>query len=217
MSQKKTSIKRSTLGLVIICVLLVAALGGIIIYYANTVNDKDNQINDLNSKLNGLLSFITTLTEVAYTGSNITGAIADLNYTYNLYVGIATSEELTINSLDTNITNLNVLLGLNDSAVWVNNNTVSEPVARLGMAWYNWTFPASYAGYVSINVSSASAESWAHSEYSAYGVNFSDQIDVGTNGTAYFPVLPSSNITVGVGNGNPSSGATQTVTITYYY
>ncbi len=105
-----------------------------------------------------------------------------------------------------------------DSAVWVNDQTISQPAGGLGISYTSWSESVTYAGYVSITVlSSTTAETYANVVYSAYGVNYDNAINVGTSGTAYFPVLPSSSITVEVGNGNLVNGATETVTITYYY
>ncbi|MGD0159504.1 MAG: hypothetical protein ABSB89_04325 [Candidatus Bathyarchaeia archaeon] len=222
MNKKKTSMKRSTLGLVIICFLLVAALGGIIAYYMITIHDKNNQLNTVNGQLTSLISFIdTNWTEEGNSSLPVNTVISELNATINELQVFSTSQIVALTENNTNlaanITTLNGLLSLSSSSIWVNNETVSEPAGGMGIAWYNWTFPASYAGYVTINVSSASADAWARTEYSAYGVSYSNQADLGTNGTASFPILPSSNITVGVGNENLSGEATQTVTITYYY
>jgi uncharacterized phage infection (PIP) family protein YhgE len=213
MGQRKSRIKRSTLGLIIICVLLVAALGGTIAYYTITINNKENQLNSLNDQLNTLndqlntlKSFIATITEETNSSADVATVISDLNGTFNEFTSMYTS---TIDSL-------NAALNLSESTILVNNQTVSEPAAELG-SWYNWTFSPSTAGYLTVNVSSASTESWAYTEYSAYGVNYSNQINVGTNGTACFPILPSLNMTVGVGNVTLTRIATQTVTITYYY
>jgi hypothetical protein len=216
MSKKmKTSMRRSTLGLVIICVLLVAALGGIIVYYTIAINDKNNQLNTVNSQLTSLKSFIAlNWTGETNSSVDVNTVISELNSTIN---DIILYSSTNIAELDENITTLNGLLNLADSAIWVNNDTVSEPAGGVGIAWNNWTFSASYAGYVTIDVTSASAGAWAQTVYSAYGVNYSNQTNVGINGTASFPILPSSNITVGVGNQNLSGEATQTVTITYYY
>jgi hypothetical protein len=52
--------------------------------------------------------------------------------------------------------------------------------------------------------------------YSNYGINYNQQISVGSNGIATFPVMPSS-IEVRIGNTDLLNGATETVTITYYY
>lgn len=201
------------MGLVIICVLLVAALGGIIAYYTITINDKNNQLNTVNGQLNNLKSFIATNWTSGNSTADVNTIISDLNKTINDIILYSTTDVVELNA---NITTLNGLLNLADSATWINNETVSEPAAGQGIAWHDWTFPASYAGYVTISVSSASPDSWAHAEYSAYGLNYNNETNVGTNGTATFPILPS-NVTVGVGNGNLGGGATQTVTITYYY
>jgi hypothetical protein len=214
MNKKITSMKRSTLGLVIICVLLVAALSGIIAYYTITINDKNNQLNTANGQLSSLKSFIGFWTEDTNSSTDVNTVISELNKTINEFILLDTSQIIALNA---NITTLNGILNLADSAIWVNNETVSEPAAGLGsIAWHDWTFQASYAGYVTIDVSSASPGSWAHAEYFAYGVNYYNETNVGTNGTVTFPILPS-NVTVGVGNGNLGGGATQTVTITYYY
>ena len=199
--------KHSTLGLVIICVVLVAALGGTIAYYTMTINNKQNQLNSVNDQLNSLTSFIATITGETNSSASVPTVIADLNFSWNFFTSRYISE----------IDSLSDTLNLTESTIWVSNSTVSEPAGGLSIAWYNWTFSASIAGYVTIDVTSASAGAWAQTEYSAYGVNYSNQINVGTNGTASFPILPSTNITVGVGNQNPSGEATQTVTITYYY
>jgi hypothetical protein len=107
---------------------------------------------------------------------------------------------------------------LADSNVWAKTLTVSQPAGGLGISYTSWSYYARYAGYVSINVlSSTTNDTYAHVAYSAHGVNYDNLIRVGTDGTAYFPVLPSSGITVEVGNGNLVDGATETVTIIYYY
>lgn len=148
-----------------------------------------------------------------------------LQTTYNNYVNDhhRTDEEYnSLSSQNTNLQNqvsdLTTTLNLGKSAVWVNDQTVSQPAGGLGISYTTWSESASYAGYVSITVlSSTTTKTYANVVYSANGVNFDHSINVGTSGTAYFPVLSSSSITVEVGNGNLSNGATETVTITYYY
>ena len=67
-----------------------------------------------------------------------------------------------------------------------------------GISYTTWSESAGYAGYVSINVtSSTTSNTYTEVIYSANGVNYNVQTNVGVNGTAYFPVLPTSNIIVG--------------------
>jgi predicted RNase H-like nuclease (RuvC/YqgF family) len=141
-----------------------------------------------------------------------------LIYVLNTEVHDISSNLITANnqitSLQNQLDSLNAIANLTASVTWVNNQTVSQPAG----SYTTWSKSASYAGYVSINVSSSTTSStYANVIYSAYGVNYNVQTNVGTSGTAYFPVLPSSNITGGVGNGLSSGTATETVTIIYYY
>jgi len=135
---------------------------------------------------------------------------------YFTVVGI--SAQNSYNNLQNQNNQLQNIVNLANSTVWVNDQTVSQPAGGLGVSYTTWSESASYAGYVSIDVlSSTTSKTFANVVYSAYGVNYNDQVNIGTSGTAYFPVLPSSTLTVEVGNGNLVNGATETVTITYYY
>jgi hypothetical protein len=100
--------------------------------------------------------------------------------------------------------------------VLVNSAIVSQPAD----SYTYWSFNTSnvwYAGYLSVNVSSStSINTYVQVIYSVHGVNYDNTITVGASGTAVFPVLPAS-IEVRVGNTDLVNGATETVTITYYY
>jgi len=118
-------------------------------------------------------------------------------------------------------------LRLDRSVVWIDHKTVNETAGSS----YTWDFnvPVNYAGYFSVDVQSSTDRTyvwWIWSfESSAYdGVPYgtrqvSDEnlAYVGTNGTINFAILPGSNGAVQVGNNNTDTGATVTVTITYYY
>jgi hypothetical protein len=121
-----------------------------------------------------------------------------------------------IDTLNTQIDNLNSMLNLEKPCIWVNHETISEPAS----SYITWTpsFSASYAGYVSVNVeTSSSTTTYVQVTYTSHGINYDNRIVVGTSGIAYFPILPSSNIEIRIGNTNLITGHTQTVTITYYY
>jgi hypothetical protein len=90
-------------------------------------------------------------------------------------------------------------------------------VSQQAGSYTTWSESASYAGYISIQVSSNTSSTFANVTYSSHGVNYNTQTNVGISGIAYFPILPSSNITVAVGNGLTNGNATENVTVIYYY
>ena len=140
----------------------------------------------------------------------------------SLYRWQIDDKDNTITSLQSQMNNLTSIVNLANSTVWVNNQTISEPAAGSGIAWNDWTFSTNYAGYVTVTVLSANASVWAHVIYFSWNDYFYDALSYNTSKIvgpvgSFFPVLPSSNVTVGVGNGNLVDGATETVTITYYY
>jgi hypothetical protein len=132
-----------------------------------------------------------------------------------------TDKDNTISSLNSSITNLenqvdnlNSIINLQKSTVWVDDQTVSQPAG----SYTHWTVSASYAGYVSVWVQTSTTDNtYVRVIWSSHGVNYDESITVGVSGTAVFPVLPTSSIEIRVGNSNWFSGATETVTIIYYY
>ena len=119
-------------------------------------------------------------------------------------------------------------MNLSKSVVWANQLSVSQSAN----SYSSLTFNATYAGYVSIYVESG--EIWVFTDvpilievyayvrviYSAYGVHYDNQVNVGTAGTAVFPVLPCSNIEIRIGNINTNLyglDASERVTIVYHY
>jgi hypothetical protein len=228
---KKMVDRNVAIALGIICILLIA----VIAYFSVTGVSAQNSYNSLKNQNNQLQTWLSgNKTLLSQTQTWLVGNETLLGRTqtwlagnitaYNNYVNDHHHTDEDYNSLSSQNTNLqdqvNGLtntLSLGNSTIWVNDKTVSEPAGGLGIAWSDWTFSASYAGYVSIYVSSATVGAWTHVIYTSHGVSYNVQTNVGTSGTAYFPILPSSSITVGVGNGNLNSGATQTVTITYDY
>jgi hypothetical protein len=150
-------------------------------------------------------------------GSLISGYIAihhhtdseydSLNSTYNDYVANHQHANSEYNLLYD-------IVSLSKSEIWVNHQTTSQSVN-----WYTqWIFGATYAGYVSVYVESSTTDNtYVQVFYSSHGVSYDHSITVGVSGTARFPILPSGNIVVRVGNTNWVNGATETVTVTYYY
>jgi hypothetical protein len=146
-----------------------------------------------------------------------------LQTTYNDYVSNhhhTDDEYNSLNSQKTSLQNqvndLTSTLNLGKSTVWVNDQTVNQGAG----SYYGWDYGVGsvpYAGYVLVNIQSSTTDkTYVRVIYSSHGVNYDNQIGVGTSGTAVFPVL-SSSIEIRVGNSNFINGATETVTVTYYY
>ena len=203
---------------------------------ASKLADANGNISSLNSQLSTLqielASNNTQSTNLKAQIDALTSQLVSLNATiatindyYNSLIYVYTTEnhDLSVNltaannqitSLQNQVDMLTAIANLTASTTWVNNQTVVNQPAG---SYTTWSESASYAGYVSITVSSTTSITFANVTYSSHGVNYNVQTNVGTNGTAYFPVLPTSNVTVAVGNGLSTGTATQTVTITYYY
>lgn len=143
-----------------------------------------------------------------------------LQTTYNDYVNNHHHTDDEYNSLNTQNTNLQnqvndltSTLNLGKSVVWVTSQSVSQPAGS-----YNfWSPSANYAGYVTVQVESSTTDkTYIEVLWSAHGINYDNRISVGASGMGVFPVL-SSTVEVRVGNTNLINGATETVTITYFY
>jgi chaperonin cofactor prefoldin len=232
---------------VILAVGLVGAVANytsIISGKDNTIASKGSQISDLqtcldgnktllNSQISSLSSEIATLQSQknqlqAWLNGNITSyetQISSLNAQINQlqtwlngnvthYTSQINSLNSQIASLQSQISNLTDIVNLAKSTIWVDSQTISQPAS----SYTYWTVSASYAGYVSVWVqTSTTTNTYVRVIYTAYGVNYDNQIGVGASGTAVFPLLPCSSIEIRVGNTNLISGATETVTITYHY
>jgi len=181
----------------------------------NELASNGTQLTDMKAQIDALTSQL----------KSINASIATIEDYYNSLIYVYTTEnhdlavELTAANnqttfLKSQIDILNAIANLTASTTWINNQTVSQPAGSSTI----WSVSADYAGYVAIMVlSSTTSSTYANVTYSSHGVNYNVQTNIGTSGTAYFPVLPSSNIKVSVGNGLSTGIATETVTITYYY
>ena len=140
---KETEVSRKgiVIALGIICVILVACLGGVITAYTFVMNDKNNMISSLDSQISEL-------------NSNVTNLQRQL-----------TSDKTMIDSLTSNVTNLQEqlnsilngstsLLGIiaSDPSVWVNRTVTVEGnlgfASFFGLLFVNspWEFELSSGG-----------------------------------------------------------------------
>ena len=188
-----------------------------------------NQINQLQAWFDGnktLLSQTRTWLEGNITDYNsrildLQNEIASLNSTYNTYVNNHSYTNEQYQNLQNQITNLqnqvNDLtsnLKLEKSEVWATSQTVSQ----LAGSYSFWIHSANYAGYVGVRVESSTTDkTYVEFLWNTPGIDYDKKVSVGVSGEGAFPVLPHSNLEVRVGNSNVLNGATETVTITYYY
>jgi len=144
--------------------------------------------------------------------------IADLEDIVNLQKSQIADLEDIVNLQKSQIADLEDIVNLEKSIVWVDNKTVSQGASESTL----WTFSPTYAGYVSVYLSYFGP---VHTDsaivevtYESHGVNYaSGKVWIKVGKTAKFPVLPTSSLTLTVGNGYWFNGATETVTITYTY
>jgi len=111
--ETKTSRKGIVIVFGIICIILMAGMGGTIAFYTSIINDKNNTISSLNTQISDLKSNVTNLQKQI------------------------TSDNTTINSLTSNVTNLlngsTSLLDIvaSDPSAWVNSTVTVEGVLSL--------------------------------------------------------------------------------------
>jgi hypothetical protein len=121
--------------------------------------------------------------------------------------------EATIADVRNQIGDLYDIIWLKRSRDWITNQTVSQP-ANSYSRWRNSTI---YAGILHVIVlSSTTDKTYVEVTYRTEGINYDQRIEVGSSGIASFPIIPT-NIEIRVGNSEITNGATETVTIEYYY
>jgi len=206
MSEKKVVGRTVAIALGIICITLIAGLAGAIAYYTTIINDKNTTYD----------SYVSNHTHTNSEYDNYVGNHSHTDSEYNGYVNTHHHTDSEYDSLQNQVNDLNSIINLEKSTVWIDDQTISQPAS----SYTSWepTFSAPYAGYVSVWVQTSTTDkTYVRVIWSSHGIDFNQQVSVGASGTALFPVLPSSSIEIRVGNTNLFNGATETVTITYYY
>jgi CRISPR/Cas system CMR-associated protein Cmr5 small subunit len=232
----KRFIRRSVpIALGIICIILVAGIGGTIAYYMSVLSNKDKIISSQSSQVSSLTSQNNQLQ--AWLNGNITYyksqtdslnvQIADKNSMISSLETLELNLTSQLNRAYTNIsqlndmmTNLQNVVNLDQSEVMGGRFEQQMPYIE---SWGNW-IPTSnpsaglifkYAGYLSIEVS-ATADTTVELTYEFQGFYYSYKVDIGTNGTAIFPVLPSPKVMLTFNSTKPYE-STVTDWTTYYY
>lgn len=176
MSEKKVIGRNVAIALGLTCIVLAVGLVGAVASYTSIISGKDNTIASLNSQI---------------TSKDF--EISSLN-----------SQKA---SLENQIDSLNDIVHLAKSEIWLDSETISQPANSY---WYFSTNKAIYAGYVSVAIhTSTTTNTYVRLNYSVYvttsivdghvyvtALNYDNRIDVGSSGTAVFPVLPASSIEI---------------------
>jgi len=221
MSEKKVVSRKVVIAFGIACIILLVGLLWTVVNYTSlnstyqnyvaTHSYTDSQYSSLSttcqSYMTAYQNLNTTLQSYMTAYQNALAQYNSLSSTYQSYKSTHTYTDSEYNLLS-------AIVNLSKSTIWVDDETVSQK-----NYWYtSWTFSASYAGYVEVYVeSSTTTNTYTRVIYSSCGVDYDNTITVGTSGTGVFPILPCTSIEVRVGNTNLVTGATETVTITYYY
>jgi len=192
--------------LVLICIVLSAGLVGAIMIYLP-------MMDDLNSQIAGKDANIAALT------SQVTSVNAQL---YALQMNLDQSN-VTISNLQAGIENLNSLVASYLQLLSLNVSSylfAGEPLTGQNASDYTVVFQEilEYAGYVGVTVESTSNTTYVELLCSYQEVYFDHNVTVGTNGIAYFPVLPG-QVEIRIGNTDVYTGdlLNATVTAVYYY
>jgi DNA-binding transcriptional ArsR family regulator/flagellar basal body-associated protein FliL len=220
---KKVVGRSVAIALGIICILLIAGLGGAFAYYTMVIHSKENELASANNTISQLNNNVTNLqNQDKQLQTWLDGNETLLNKTQ----ANNTNLQNQIDSLNSVVTNLQYQVnnfhigGMENSTTWVNNLNLHENSSDL-IIFVFADVPS--AGYVSIRVSSNNNSTYVGlgtpsiSPTNSTDINFPTnyQFRVGFGGTVVFPVSPTSMIQIYVGI---SFGeATLTVTITYYY
>jgi cell division protein FtsB len=215
--QKKMVSRNVAVALGLVCIVLIAFIA----YFTITGISAQNSYNNLQNQNKQLQTWLdgneTLVTQIQANNTNLQNEIDSLNS--------------NVTRLQNQMNNLTDILTLHQSTVWVYNQTVSQPINSST----NWTFPASYAGYLLIEVDvpplfdngimvidTGIVEGiYVRVNYTFGYQPYDSRAALGGIGmTAYFQVMPT-NIGITVGNTNilgiTKDNATETVTITYYY
>jgi hypothetical protein len=129
-----------------------------------------------------------------------------------------TSEITSLNSqianLQNQVDNLTEIVNLAKFKVW---GTTTRTIGSNSYLTTNAGGETDYAGYLTVKIESSTVDTtYVRVIYSSHGMNYDEQITVSTGGTAVFPILPTQDVEVRIGNPNTFQ-ATTVDTITYYY
>lgn len=133
----------------------------------------------------------------------LVGAVAYYNSMISGKDSTIATQTSQISSLQSQVNSLTNMIYLKNSSIWVNNETTGQAAG----SYTSWTFSASYAGYVEVNVKQIFVQNsnfnwlyvqviYSYTSSQGYQFNYNNTIslDRWAFGTAAFPILPSSGV-----------------------
>jgi outer membrane murein-binding lipoprotein Lpp len=201
--QRKIVSKAMVIALGLICIILAAGLVGAIAVYMPMVSNLESQIAEKNSTISSLNLQVSSLNSQVLT---LQTDIEQLNSTIEDYKA---AQEAFNSEVELYLS----IIYLNESG-YLFADRIFALAANTSDAIYEGNIM--YAGCVSVSVESTSNTTYVQVVYSSYGVNYNQNMTVGTGGSAVFPVLPG-DITVAIGNTEPVDNVTGTASATYRY
>jgi cell division protein FtsB len=190
--KKRMSWRPVAIALVMVSIMLTAALTGVLAVYLPMADDLQSQIADKNDEVADLEMEI----------SSLNSQVASLN-------GTIEENDLTIANLQDGVDILNSqiqsylnIIYLNVSGYLFSDLGVSQNQSESSVVYQN---QLDYTGYATISVQSTSNTTYVQMLYSSYGVNFNQNVTVGTDGTASFPILPGA-VEIRIGNLDADTG-----------
>lgn len=212
---KKMINRNIGIALGIICIVLVA----LIAYFTVTGISAQNSYNNLQNQNEQLQTWLdgneTLLNQTQAQNVNLQNQVASLN--------------TTIDSLTSNLTDLQNIVNMQDSTVLYNESIMQFSVTTNYYFVIAQNLPdadieanpvrTNYAGYVVVSVmNSTSNSTYVELKYSSNGFGYNSTVSIGSSGSATFPILPTTSLTIMVANADTSVSINVTnVTITYYY
>ncbi len=160
--------------------------------------ERDQNITSLTAQVSSLNAQLSSLTGGANSSSNVI-------YLQNM-----------VNDLQGEISRLQNVLYMNASATLISSQGFQLDANSNMTIWDEPNTPLFYAGFVTVSVSSSSNTTFVELAYSSYGLVYDSVVNVGTSGTAYFPVLPGP-IVISLGSFEANSTVTGTAVAMYFY
>ena len=189
-------------------VIVLAAVSGYL-YYQNT-----NTNASLSALTTSYESLQASKNNLQSTYDNLQSSFNNLTTRYNSLNATTNTMRDSYESLQVELQNLTYIVSLQQS-----RNYLTQYKLTQGADTYNsWIFTdIQYAGYIKVQIhSSNSTNNYVEVIYNYFGSSWSLRKNLGSLGSAIFPVLPTT-VEVRIGNTNPSGAWGHTVSLTYKY